>query len=116
MREKNKQKLVRSEFVYYGESDGKYDIPKIKKQNIDVNKIEFINYVDTKVGDDNANKKTVHFFTYDWKFDKVYNNADEELDKLKQYYCLLSPDFSIFTNMPLALQIESVELIGKVRG
>lgn len=52
---------MRSEFVYYGESDGKYDIPKIKKQNIDVNKIEFINYVDTKVGDDNANNKTVHF-------------------------------------------------------
>ena len=30
------------------------------------------------------------------------------MEKLSQYYALLSPDFSLFTNMPLALQIESV--------
>lgn len=52
--------------------------------------------------------KTIHFFTYDWKFGKVYDNPDEELEKLGQYYALFSPDFSVFTNMPLALQIESV--------
>ena len=59
--------------------------------------------------DDSKNRdKTLHFFTYDWKFENVYEKAADELEKLKQYYCLLSPDFSIFTNMPLALQIESV--------
>ena len=81
---------------------------RLKKQNIDVNKIKFLSFVDAKK-DDNENKdKTIHFFTYDWKFEKVYQNADEELEKLKQYYAVLSPDFSIFTNMPLALQIESI--------
>lgn len=45
---------------------------------------------------------------HDWKFDKVYNKPDDELEKLKQYYALLTPDFSLFTDMPLALQIESV--------
>ena len=30
------------------------------------------------------------------------------IEKLKQYYALLTPDFSLFTDMPLALQIESV--------
>lgn len=38
----------------------------------------------------------------------MYKQAEEELEKLKQYYALLSPDFSMFTNMPIALQIESV--------
>lgn len=45
---------------------------------------------------------------HDWKFDKVYVKPDEEIEKLKQYYALLTPDFSLFTDMPLTLQIQSV--------
>ncbi len=107
-KQKKKQLLVRNEFLYHGNSVGKYNFPLIKKQNIDVEKIKFLSYSNTKK-DDNENKdKTIHFFTYDWKFENVYENPEEELKKLSQYFCLLSPDFSIFTNMPRALQIESV--------
>lgn len=102
------QLLVRNEFLYFGQSDGKYDIPIIRKQNIDVDKIDFLSYVDAKNNDIDNGDKTLHFFTYDWKFEKVYTDPAKELEKLRQYYCLLSPDFSIFTNMPLALQIESI--------
>ena len=83
-------------------------MPIIKKQDIDVDKIQFLSYTNTKLNDTENLDKTVHFFTYDWKFEKVYEKAQTEVEKLSQYYCLLSPDFSIFTNMPLALQIESV--------
>lgn len=107
-KQKKKQKLVRNEFLYNKNSAGKYDFPIIKKQDIDVNKIKFLSFVNAKKNDKENKDKTIHFFTYDWKFEKVYENPDEELEKLSQYYCLLSPDFSIFTNMPLALQIESV--------
>lgn len=107
-KENKKQLLVRNEFLYRNNSSGKFDFPIIKKQDIDVNKIKFLSYVYAKNNDTENKDKTIHFFTYDWKFDKVYKNPNEELEKLKQYYCLLSPDFSLFTNMPLALQIESV--------
>ena len=107
-KQKNKQKLVRNEFLYYNQSRGKYDIPIIKRQKIDVEKIKFLSFVNAKNNDKENVNKTIHFFTYDWKFDKVYEKAEEELEKLSQYYCLLSPDFSIFTNMPKVLQIESV--------
>ena len=107
-KQKRKQALVRNEFLYYGNSVGRYDLPIIKKQKIDLEKIKLLSYVDTKTIDPANSDKTVHFFTYDWKFEKVYEKADVEIEKLRQYYCLLSPDFSIFTNMPLALQIESV--------
>ena len=107
-KQKKKQDLVRNEFLFQNNSCGKYEFPKIKNQDIDVNKIQFLSYVNAKTDDNNNKDKTIHFFTYDWKFEKVYDNAEEELEKLKQYYCLLSPDFSIFTNMPIALQIESV--------
>lgn len=107
-KQKKKQELVRNEFIYHEQSIGKYDFPIIKKQDIDVSKIEFLSYVNAKKDDVENKHKTIHFFTYDWKFEKVYEKAEEELEKLSQYYCLLSPDFSLFTNMPLALQIESV--------
>lgn len=103
-----KQLLVRNEFLYHGNSMGKYSFPVIRKQNIDVEKIKFLSYTNTKKNDVDNKDKTIHFFTYDWKFKNVYENPDEELEKLSQYFCLLSPDFSIFTNMPKALQIESV--------
>lgn len=108
IKQKNKQKLVRNEFMNQNDSNGKYDFPIIRKQDIDVNKIKFLSYTDVKKDDTENIDKTIHFFTYDWKFEKVFENAEEELEKLKQYYCLLSPDFGIFTNMPLALQIASI--------
>lgn len=107
-KQKKKQQLVRNEFLYHGNSNGKYEFPVIKKQDIDISKIKFISYADTKNGDVENKYKTVHFFTYDWVFENVYKKADEQLKKLSEYYALLSPDFSLFTNMPLALQIESV--------
>lgn len=107
-KQKRKQRLVRNEFLYNGESVGAYDMPLIRKQDIDVEKIQLLCYADARNGDEKNKDKTIHFFTYDWKFGKVYDNPDEELEKLGQYYALFSPDFSVFTNMPLALQIESV--------
>ena len=103
-----KQALVRNEFLYHKNSCGKYQFPIIRKQDIDVNKIKFLSFTNTKKDDEKNRDKTIHFFTYDWLFNKVYEKAEEEFEKLKQYYCLLSPDFNLFTNMPLALQIESV--------
>lgn len=100
----HKKCLVRNEYQMVG----KYNIPLIKKQQIDYNRIEFISYTNTKLNDEQNKHKTVHFFTHDWLFDKVYDKAYEVSEKLSQYYALLSPDFSMFIDMPLALQINSV--------
>ncbi len=100
----HKQELIRNEF----ETEGKYQIPLIRKQDIDLNTINLIGYSDTKRDDKENAYKTVHLFTYDQLFDKVYENAADLAKKLRQYYALLSPDFSMFTDMPKALQIYSV--------
>ena len=99
---RNKQELVRNEF----KTVGKYQIPLIRKQDIDLDTISLISFSDIKQDDKENAYKTVHFFTYDWLFDKVYEKAAGCAEKLKQYYALLSPDFSMFTDMPKALQID----------
>ncbi len=101
---KQKQKLVRNEF----ERSGKYGMPLIKKQNIDLSKIDLWNFTKTKQDDTENKNKTIHFFTYDWNFESVYQKPEKALEKLDQYYALLTPEFSTYKDMPLARQIDSV--------
>ncbi len=100
----NKQRLVRNEF----KGVGKYGFPLIKKQEIDLEKINLWNYTKTKLNDEDNKNKTIHFFTYDWLFDNVYEKPEIALEKLEQYYALLTPEFSTYKDMPLARQIDSV--------
>ena len=50
-KQKKKQKLVRDEFLYNKNYAGKYEFPKLKKQDIDISKIQFLSYVDAKLND-----------------------------------------------------------------
>ena len=86
-----KLKLVRNEF----KTIGKYGMPLIKKQDIDLDKIELWNYTKTKLRDDDNKHKTIHFFTYDWLFKNVYEKPEIAMEKLSQYYAILSPEFSL---------------------
>ena len=98
-----KLKLVRNEF----KTVGKYGMPLIKKQNINLDKIDLWCYTKTKINDKENKNKTIHFFTYDWLFDSVYDKPETALEKLDQYYALLSPEFSLYWDMPRVLQIYS---------
>ena len=54
---KHKRLLVRNEY----RGIGKYDIPIVRKQQIDINKIKFLDYTKTKINDIENAHKTVHF-------------------------------------------------------
>lgn len=97
------KKLVRNEFDVVG----KYEIPIIQKSNIDLKNIKLFSYSNAKYNDNRNKHKTIHFFIHDYKFDCVYENAEYSLEKLKQYYALCSPDFSLYTDMPILLQMYS---------
>ncbi len=102
-KQEKKLKIVRNEFKMVG----KYGMPLIRKQNIDLDKIELWNFTKAKSNDEENKHKTIHFFTYDWHFDSVYEKPEMVMEKLNQYYALLSPEFSLYWDMPKALQIYS---------
>lgn len=86
------------------EGVGKYDIPEILPVH-DLPEIkEWIgfNYV---LSDDDPEGKAVHFFIDDYQFERLWNNPDKYIEKLRQYVCVASPDFSPYADMPLATQI-----------
>lgn len=99
-RVENIENLGRAEFP----GDGYYDIPIIKpvKKLGKIKEWIGFNYV---LSDENPEGKAVHFFIDDYQFERVWKNPDAYVEKLKQYVCVASPDFSPYGDMPMALQI-----------
>lgn len=83
---------------------GDYDMPTLEPVTELPPIKEWIgfNYV---LSDDNPEGKAVHFFIDDYQFERIWNNPEKYLDKLKQYVCVATPDFSPYGDMPHALQI-----------
>lgn len=83
---------------------GMYDIPILEpvKELPEIKEWISFNYV---LSDDNPQGKAVHFFIDDYQFERLWNNPEKYVDKLKQYVCVATPDFSPYGDMPHALQI-----------
>lgn len=84
---------------------GKYNIPEIKpvyecKTNVWLG-FNYVRKYETK-----KDKNTgVHFFLDDYHFERVWNTPDKYLKYLSRYDCVLSPDFSLYVDFPLAVTI-----------
>ena len=97
--------FLRNEFEEYG----RWGIPFIRKQIINLEGTGLIAYSSIKKDDKEENKrKGVHFFIDDYRFNSVYSNPDKSWDKLSQYSFIWTPDFSTDADMPLWRQLESV--------
>ena len=40
-----------------------------------------------------------------FRFESIYKNPDDKIERLKKFNAVLSPDFSMYTEMPVALQL-----------
>lgn len=46
----------------------------------------------------------VHFYIWDYKFERIWNAPIRYLEVLKNYKGIIQPDFSLYTDMPIPLQ------------
>lgn len=53
-------------------------------------------------------KTAVHFFLDDFRFESLWKNPERNLDLIQQRGIALTPDFSLWLDMPLAMQIWNV--------
>ena len=61
--------------------------------------------------------KGIHFYIDDYQFERVWTTPDKYIDKLGMFDCVLTPDFSLYLDMPIAMQIWNVyrsRLIGQI--
>ena len=82
--------------------DGIFDIPLLQTDEIDLEEIELIGY--DKLCD-NKTESIVHFFMDDYKFEGMWKDPEPRIERLKAYKAVLTPDFSMYTEMPLSIKV-----------
>lgn len=50
----------------------------------------------------------VHFFIDDYQFRRCYERPTLYIEKLQEFPCVLTPDWSLYTDMPMAMKIYNV--------
>ncbi|MBQ7654525.1 MAG: DUF4417 domain-containing protein [Clostridia bacterium] len=84
------------------DGEGEYDIPLLKNENITVDDFIGFNFAKSCQRPEN---KCVHFFIDDYQFNRLWNRPDAYIDLLKRFKAVFTPDFSLYTDFPKAIQI-----------
>ena len=83
-----------------------YDIPQIEDTPIQIQELIPFHFCQSTKNE--VNLDTVHFFLVDSLFERVWNNPDRYISVLKRFNGTFSPDFSVYLNMPLTLQLFNI--------
>lgn len=84
------------------EGSGAYDIPIIKPTPYE--RCEWIGF-NCAISCKEKKNKGVHFFLDDYQFTRLWTNIGRYTELLRQFKYVMSPDFSLYTDFPLAMQI-----------
>ena len=96
--------LLRNQFDGGGKSKTPV-IPKAEFTDQDFEDLLLIGFDRTNLENNNHLQRMVHFFLYDYKFERVWKNPDSDIEKLKRYKAVLSPDFSVYREMNPTIQL-----------
>ena len=50
----------------------------------------------------------LHFYLDDYQFERLWNKPEKYIDTLLEYECILSPDFSLYLDMPMPMKIWNI--------
>lgn len=59
----------------------------------------------------------IHFYLDDYQFERIWQRPEFYIEKLMPFDCVLSPDFSLYMDMPIAMKVWNVyrsRLIGQM--
>lgn len=88
-------------FVDLSRCEGKYQMPMIEGEEHIPDSLIGFNYAMTSK--DKA--AGVHFYVDDYQFERIWNEPEKYIDVLKAYDSVLTPDFSLYMDMPLSMKI-----------
>ena len=85
-------------------SNNFWQMPIIKNDNFIPDKLIGFNYAKTS----KEKNVGIHFYLDDYQFERLWNNPEDYVDILRQYDCILSPDFSLYMDMPMPMKIWNI--------
>ena len=102
---RSKQTFLRNEFDAFG----KWNMPIVKKCELDLAGVNLIGYPDIKTNDIDENKgRGIHFYIDDYKMEGLYYNPERSIHRIAQYKFVITPDYSLYRDMPKAVQLFNV--------
>ena len=84
---------------------GKYDIPHILPMEVE-QPVEMIGF-NFAAKYKHPERVGIHFFLKDYQFSRLWTSPDMYTGMLRRFRFVCTPDFSMYTDFPLALQINS---------
>ena len=81
-----------------------WQMPIIQKSDVIPTELIGFNYALTSK---NRNAG-IHFYLDDYQFERVWSQPDRYMNLFMEYDCILSPDFSLYTDMPMPLKVWNV--------
>lgn len=95
--------VFNSFLVRDAEYSGYIELPKIKtSEKLPSELIAFSKAMSKSCTDF---EKWVMFYEHDVNFERLWHNPRQYLNKLKKFKGIISPDFSLYRNMPLCMQM-----------
>ena len=94
-------------------TEGKYDMPVLDGVDHVPADLQGFNYVLNKPD----TTKGVHFFLDDYQFERIWQRPEFYIEKLIDFDCALTPDFSLYLDMHMAMQVWNIyrsRLIGQI--
>ena len=94
---------------------GYYQFPTLKACHYVPDDLIGFNYVKSWKG--SRKGLGVHFYLDDYQFERMWTNPFENIDRLRDFSCVLAPGFSTYRDMPMAMKIWNMyrmRLIGQV--
>lgn len=98
---------LKERYILGCELSGKYGFPKLPSVNAGLHEIRAVPFSGAK-SEKRPKECICHFFIDDMHFERVWNNPEKYLDILANFKYVCAPDFSMYSDMPLVLQIYQV--------
>ena len=100
-------------YVDLERTEGFYQMPMIEGEKHIPKGLMGFNYALTS----QDKSKGIHFYVDDYQFERIWSDPHKYIDILREYDCVLTPDFSLYMDMPMSMKIWNVfrsRLIGQM--
>ena len=94
---------------------GKYQIPVIRKEIIETPQKQPLGF--NYMLSTNEKDRAIHMFLDDYQIERLWGSPEMYVDKLADFECVFTPDFSLYSDMPIAMQIWNTyrsRLVGQI--
>ena len=100
-------------YVDLERTEGFYQMPTIEREAHKPTGLMGFNYALTS----QDHSKGIHFYVDDYQFERIWNDPHKYIEVLREFDCVLTPDFSLYMDMPISMKIWNVfrsRLIGQM--